>query len=213
MPLKVNEIFESLQGESSYAGYPCLFIRLTGCNLRCLWCDTKYSYNEGKERSYEEIAKIINSSKIKLVEFTGGEPLLQKDELVKVINLIDQNKIILLETNGSISLEDIPERVVKIMDIKLKGSGEGNSFIEDNMSFITKKDEIKFVLKDNYDYNELKEYYNKYNLGEKCTILVSRVNGCELTDREVADLIIKDKLNVKYQIQLHKYIWNDERGR
>ena len=213
MTLKVNEIFESLQGESSYAGFPCLFIRLTGCNLRCSWCDTKYSYEEGKEMQADEIISLINSSKTGLIEFTGGEPLLQKEELIKVINGIDSLKTILIETNGSISLRDIPERVVKIMDIKLSGSGEGKSFLVDNLNYLTKIDEIKFVLRDIYDYNEFMEYYTKYQLGEKCVILVSKVKDSVMTDREIAEMIIRDGLKVKYQIQLHKYIWNEERGR
>lgn len=213
MTLKVNEIFESLQGESSYAGSPCLFVRLTGCNLRCAWCDTKYAYEEGKEIQNDEIIRLINSSKTDIIEFTGGEPLLQKGELIKVISGIDGSKTILLETNGSVSLEEIPERVVKIMDIKLAGSGEGKSFLIENLKYITKIDEIKFVLRDIFDYNEFREYYTKYQLGGKCVILVSKVKDSEITDREIAEMIIKDGLKVKYQIQLHKHIWNDERGR
>lgn len=213
MTLKVNEIFESLQGESSYAGSPCLFIRLTGCNLRCTWCDTKYAYDDGKEIRCDEIIRLINSSKTDIVEFTGGEPLLQKEELINVIGGIDNSKTILLETNGSVSLTDIPERVVKIVDIKLTGSGEGKSFLFENLKYLTKIDEIKFVLRDIFDYNEFKEYYKKYELGGKCVILVSKVKDSSITDREIAEMIIKDGLKVKYQIQLHKYIWNDERGR
>jgi len=213
MALKVNEIFESLQGESSYAGSPCLFIRFSGCNLRCVWCDTKYAYEEGKEIQNDEIIRIINSSKTDLIEFTGGEPLLQKGELIKVISGIDVSKTILLETNGSISLKNIPERVIKIMDIKLAGSGEGKSFLIENLIYITKIDEIKFVLRDIFDYNEFREYYTKHQLGGKCVILVSKVKDSEITDREIAEMIIKDGLKVKYQIQLHKHIWNDERGR
>jgi len=213
MSLKVNEIFESLQGESSYAGFPCLFIRLTGCNLRCSWCDSKYSYYEGRDYEADEIIKIVNSSFRDIVEFTGGEPLLQEEDLIKVIKGINKNKTILLETNGSISLKCIPERVIKIVDIKLKGSGEGESFLENNINYILKKDEIKFVLRDFFDYNELKDYYRKFSLGGRCTILVSKVKDSSISDKEIAEMILADGLNVKYQIQLHKYIWNDERGR
>lgn len=213
MTMIVNEIFESLQGESSYAGLPCLFIRLTGCNLRCTWCDTKYAYEDGKEIRCDEIVKLINSSKTDIVEFTGGEPLLQKEELIKVIGGIDRSKTILLETNGSVSLKDIPERVIKIVDVKLNGSGEGKSFLLENLKYLTKIDEIKFVLRDIFDYNEFEEYYKNYELGGKCVILVSKVKDSSITDREIAEMIIKDGLKVKYQIQLHKYIWNDERGR
>jgi len=213
MTMIVNEIFESLQGESSYSGLPCLFIRLAGCNLRCTWCDTKYAYEDGKEIRCDEIISLINSSKTDIVEFTGGEPLLQKDELIKVIGGIGRSKTILLETNGSVSLKDIPERVIKIVDVKLNGSGEGKSFLLENLKYLTKIDEIKFVLRDIFDYNEFKEYYKNYELGGKCVILVSKVKDSSITDREIAEMIIKDGLKVKYQIQLHKYIWNDERGR
>ena len=213
MILKVNEIFESLQGESSYAGLPCIFVRLTGCNLRCSWCDTKYAYSDGNDMDAEQVAKAVNSLKADLVEFTGGEPLLQKIGIIKVVNLIDPFKTVLLETNGSISLEGLPERIVKIVDIKLKGSGESGSFIEENLNFLSKKDEIKFVLKDINDYNEFREYYDRFRLGEKCSVLVSKVKDSEITHSELADLIVKDGLKARYQIQLHKYIWGDERGK
>jgi len=213
MAMIVNEIFESLQGESSYAGLPCIFVRLTGCNLRCKWCDTKYAYEDGKEIQCSEIVRLINSSKTEIIEFTGGEPLLQKDELTKVISGIDSSKTILLETNGSMSLKGIPERVVKIADIKLKGSGEGGSFLKDNLGFIKKTDEIKFVLSGKNDYDEMKDYLLRYNLEEKYSVLVSRVKNAELTDREIADMILKDGLKVRYQIQIHKIIWGEERGK
>lgn len=213
MTLKVNEIFTSLQGESSYSGLSCLFIRLTGCNLRCEWCDTKYAYDEGREYTNPEIIELINRSDVQLVEFTGGEPLMQKEELVKIISAVDPEKTILLETNGSISLEELPERVIKIVDYKLKGSGEADSFLEDNFGFIRKKDEIKFVLKDFSDYNEMRECYRKYDLGNRCGVLVSKIWDSELSNGEIAGAILEDRLNVRYQIQLHKYIWKDEKGR
>lgn len=213
MGLQITEIFESLQGESSYSGLPCLFIRTAGCNLRCSWCDTKYSYDGGREYTSNEILQIINSSKVRIVEFTGGEPLLQKDELIKIIENIDPDKTVLLETNGSISVEGIPGRVVKIIDIKLKGSGEGDSFLEDNLKFLTKKDEIKFVISDIFDYNEMRAWYKKYDLADKCHVLVSIVKGCSLTEKEIAEKILQDGLNVRFQIQLHKHIWKDEKGR
>ncbi len=213
MPLLVNEIFTSLQGESSFSGLPCLFIRLTGCNLRCIWCDTKYAYDEGKECSTVEIVNIINASCVPLIEFTGGEPLLQKKEILEVIAGIDPGKTVLLETNGSISLEYIPERVVKIVDVKLKGSGENGSFFEDNIGFLNKKDEIKFVLADIFDYNEMKECCLKYDLCNRFGVLISRVSGSGITDAEIAGNIIRDRLNARYQVQLHKYIWKDEKGR
>ena len=213
MTLKVNEIFTSLQGESSYSGLPCMFIRLTGCNLRCAWCDTKYAYYEGRDYELNEIAGLINGSYISFVEFTGGEPLLQKEELIRIIDTVDPEKTILLETNGSISLEGIPERVIKIVDYKLEGSGEGGSFLETNLEFLRKNDEIKFVLKDISDYNEMREFCMKYDLCRRCGVLVSKTTDSQISEREIAEAILKDRLNVRYQIQLHKYIWKDEKGR
>lgn len=213
MIIKVNEIFESLQGESSFAGLPCVFVRLTGCNLRCAWCDTKYAYSEGNIMKTAEVAETVNSSQAGLVEFTGGEPLIQKEALIEAADLICRSKTVLVETNGSISLSDLPERIIKIVDIKLKGSGEGGSFLEENLKYLLKKDEIKFVLKDIIDYNEFKEHYLRYRLEEKCSVLVSKVEGSEISHREIAELILKDGLKVRYQIQMHKNIWGDERGK
>ncbi len=213
MPLNVYEIFESIQGESSYSGLPCLFIRLAGCNLRCSWCDTKYAYDDGTQLENDEVACRINKSKLRIVEFTGGEPLLQKKELIKVISMIDSEKTVMIETNGSISLENIPERAVKIVDIKLSGSGEGGSFLEENLKFIGKKDEIKFVLKDKFDYNEFRKYYREFDLDNMCSVLVSTVSGSGLSGADIAAELVKDRLNARFQIQLHKYLWKDERGR
>jgi 7-carboxy-7-deazaguanine synthase len=213
MILKVNEIFESLQGESSYAGLPCVFVRLTGCNLRCKWCDTKYAYSEGTYMSPAEVAERINSSKALLAEFTGGEPLLQIEALIEAVGLIDKTKTILVETNGSISIAGLPDRIINIVDIKLNGSGESGSFLEDNLKFLSKKDEIKFVLKNIIDYNEFKEYYLRFRLEERCNVLVSKVKGSEISHRDIAEMILKDGLKVRYQIQLHKSIWGDERGK
>ncbi|HQO08488.1 MAG TPA: radical SAM protein [Clostridiales bacterium] len=213
MILKVNEIFESLQGESSYAGLPCVFVRLTGCNLRCEWCDTKYAYSEGTYMSPAEVAERINSSKALLAEFTGGEPLLQIEALIEAVNLIDESKTILVETNGSIPIAGLPDRIINIVDIKLNGSGESGSFLEDNLKYLSKKDEIKFVLKNIIDYNEFKEYYLRFRLEERCNVLVSKVKGSEISHRDIAEMILKDGLKVRYQIQLHKSIWGDERGK
>ena len=212
--IKVNEIFKSLQGESSYMGLPCIFVRLTGCNLRCRWCDTQYAYDDGEEYSSEEIISIIEKFNIKLIEFTGGETLLQKDELIPIMEyLLSKNYKILLETNGSISLRDIPEEVVKIIDIKLKGSGEGNTFFTDNLNLIQKKDEIKFVLSNIFDYNEMKNIIKKNHFEEGKSILVSRVFDSEITDEQIAEKLLEDGLTVRYQIQLHKLIWGDRDGK
>ncbi|MCK4979750.1 MAG: 4Fe-4S cluster-binding domain-containing protein, partial [Candidatus Delongbacteria bacterium] len=200
--IKINEIFKSLQGESSYAGLPCVFVRLTGCNLRCSWCDTQYAYDNGTEYTKEELISIIEKFNVKLVEFTGGEPLLQKEELIPIIeHLLSKNYEILLETNGSISLKDIPDEVVKIVDIKLSGSREKGSFLDSNIDLIEKKDEIKFVLSDIFDYNEMKDIIKKNRLEEDKSILVSRVFGSEITDEQIAEKLLMDNLNIRYQIQ------------
>ena len=212
--IKVNEIFKSLQGESSYMGLPCVFVRLTGCNLRCSWCDTQYAYDKGAEYTNEELIAIIEKFNVKLVEFTGGEPLLQKDELIPIMkHLLSKDYTILLETNGSISLKGIPDKVIKIVDVKLDSSGEKDSFLADNFSLIEKKDEIKFVLSDFFDYNEMKDIIKKNHLEEDRSILVSRVFGSEITDEQIAEKLLMDGLDVRYQVQLHKLIWGNKKGK
>ena len=213
MSLRICEIFTSIQGESSFSGLPCLFVRLSGCNLKCVWCDTRYA----SESDYilhhpEELAGLINSSEINLVEFTGGEPLLQKTELLKTLALIKKDKTILIETNGSVSLEGLSVDIIKIVDLKLPGSGEYGSFLFNNLSLMSKNDEIKFVVSDITDYETMKMLIKQYGLGKKHKVLVSRTSCASITDREIAAMIINDKLNLRYQIQLHKYIWKDERG-
>ena len=212
--IKVNEIFKSLQGESSYMGLPCVFVRLTGCNLRCSWCDTKYAYDIGSEHTTNELISIIEKFNVKLVEFTGGEPLLQKDELIPIIEqLLSKDYKILLETNGSVSLKEIPKKVVKIVDIKLSGSGEKGSFLFKNFNLIQKKDEIKFVLSSIFDYNEMKDIIKKNHLEKDKSILVSRVFNSEITDEQIAEKLLDDGLNARYQIQLHKLIWGNKKGK
>lgn len=212
--MKVNEIFLSLQGESTHAGLLCLFVRLTGCNLRCSWCDTTYSYDEGTFMTPDEIYNLIKTHKVSLVEFTGGEPWLQKDELIPVMEkLISENYTILLETNGSIDLSDVPNGVIKIIDVKLGGSGEGDTFCKLNLDYLTPKDELKFVISSNEDYHEVKKFIENNNLEGKVNLLFSPVMGKSITPSEIAEYIVRDRLPVRFQLQLHKYIWNDERGR
>ena len=219
--MKINEIFKSLQGESTHSGLPCTFVRLTGCNLRCDWCDTKYSYFEGTEYTIEEVVNKINILNTPLIEFTGGEPLLQKENLLKVIyKILAKNsentvkKTILIETNGSISLENIPESVIKIVDIKLPSSGEYGSFNYDNLKLLSITDEIKFVVEDEKDYSVMKDIIKDKKLNHICSnILVSKVTNSNFSHSDLTDLILKDNLNVRYQLQIHKYIWNDARGK
>ena len=211
--LNISEIFCSIQGESSYAGLPCVFIRLAGCNLRCGYCDTTYSYESNILLSINDIiSKIKEYDPVKLVEITGGEPLLQPEVNQLFESLHKNGYIILLETNGSISLKDVPDYVIKIVDVKCPGSGEENSFLIENLEYINKeKDEIKFVLSNNFDYNWAKDFVMKYNLKDY-EILFSPVSE-KLEPQDLAKLIIKDKFPVRMQLQLHKIIWDkDKRG-
>ena len=211
--LNLSEIFCSIQGESSYAGLPCIFIRLAGCNLRCKYCDTTYSYETNFSKSIDEIvAKIIQYSPIKLVEITGGEPLLQKDTSLLFEELIKNNFQILLETNGSISLKNVPPEIVKIVDVKTPGSNCEDSFLLENLSYIhPAKDEIKFVLCNRSDYDWANDFIRKHKL-KKLKILFSVVTD-NIEPKVLAEWIIEDRLPVRMQLQLHKYIWDkDKRG-
>jgi len=206
--LNISEIFCSIQGESTYAGLPCIFIRLAGCNLRCNYCDTIYSYESDITSSAHDIITDIEKyDPVNLVEITGGEPLLQ-DEVFQLFELLNEKKYkILLETNGAISLKNIPGYVTKIVDVKCPGSGEDKSFLLENLGFIDKdKDELKFVLTNNFDYNWAKDFVNKYSL-EDYKILFSPVTD-KLNPQDLAKWITKDKLNVRMQMQLHKIIWD-----
>jgi len=211
--LKISEIFCSIQGESTYSGLPCIFIRLAGCNLRCDYCDTTYSYESDIEFSVADIiSKVKDYDPVKLVEITGGEPLLQS-EVYQLFELLHQDGFtILIESNGSISLRDVPEHIIKIVDVKCPGSGEDDSFLLENLEFIHKeKDEIKFVLSDNFDYNWAKDFITKYKLNDY-EILFSAVSD-RLDQQDLAQWIVEDGLSVRMQLQLHKVIWDkDKRG-
>ena len=211
--LNISEIFCSIQGESTYAGLPCIFIRLAGCNLRCDYCDTTYSYVSDISLSINDIiTKIKEYDSIKLLEITGGEPLLQPEVYQLFESLHKDGYTILLETNGSISLKGIPEYIIKIVDVKCPGSGEEKSFLLENLEFINQEnDEIKFVLSDNFDYNWAKDFIIKYQLNEY-EILFSPVLD-KLNLQDLAKWITEDKLTVRMQLQLHKIIWDkDKRG-
>ncbi len=211
--LNISEIFCSIQGESTYTGLPCVFIRLAGCNLRCNYCDTTYSYKSEITLSINDIiAKVKEYDPVKLVEITGGEPLLQPEVFQLISSLHENGNTILLETNGSILLKNIPEYVIKIVDVKCPGSGEEDSFLLENLEFINQEsDEIKFVLSDNFDYNWAKDFIMKYKLNDY-EILFSPVSG-KLEPQDLAKWIIEDKLPVRMQLQLHKIIWDkDKRG-
>ncbi|MEE8424146.1 MAG: radical SAM protein [Thermodesulfobacteriota bacterium] len=211
--LKISEIFFSIQGESTFSGLPCIFVRLAGCNLRCNYCDTSYSYEEDySEISIEEVINEIKKFDSKRVEITGGEPLLQEETALLIDKLLENDYTVLLETNGSIGLDNLDSKVIKIVDIKTPGSGCEGSFRMENIAFLNADDEIKFVLMDRKDFEWAKEMIEKHNLKCKANILLSPVSG-KLDPRDLSEWILQEGLDVRLQLQLHKIIWGDERGR
>lgn len=210
MSLRVNEIFYSIQGESTYAGRPCVFVRLTGCNLRCRWCDTTYAFHEGEQRSIEQVLEQVRGYKCPLVEITGGEPLLQEAVHLLIDRLLLEGYEVLIETGGSLSIDRLDRRVVKILDLKAPGSGMDPHNNLENLQHLDKKDQIKFVVADRRDYEWARQVMAEHALAEKAHILFSPVLG-ELHPRELAEWILTDRLNVRLQIQLHKYLWDPSR--
>jgi 7-carboxy-7-deazaguanine synthase len=204
--VKICEIFTSIQGESSYAGLPCTFIRLTGCNLRCTYCDTTYAYTEGSERSVEEVADFVRDRGVKLVEITGGEPLLQEDVHPLIERLLNSGYTVLVETNGSMNIREIDRRAVLILDIKTPGSGMSGEMDFSNLAHLKQTDEVKFVLTGRADYEWAKEVMSRYALGEKCHVLLSPVFGT-LSPEKLAGWILEDGLVVRLNLQLHAYIF------
>lgn len=207
--MKVCEIFSSIQGESSLAGIPMIFVRLTGCNLRCAYCDTKYAYYEGEELSIDEILKKVRSFPFKYVEITGGEPLLQ-DEVHELMNELVKTHRVLIETNGSISIEKVNPEVKVIMDIKTPGSGMSERNYIENLRFLKETDEVKFVLTSRTDYEWAKDFIKKHEI-KTSEILFSPAYGI-LGPKELAKWIINDALPVRLNLQIHKYIFGDIRG-
>lgn len=210
--LKINEIFHSIQGESTYSGQRCVFVRLTYCNLRCTYCDTEYAFYEGKDQSIESIIDEIKQYDCNLVEITGGEPLMQEESLELMTKLCDLNYEVLIETGGSLPIQNVDKRVMIILDLKTPSSGMMKKNLYKNLDFIKKTDEIKFVIGSREDYEWSKEIIEKYKLYNKCPILFSAVFG-ELEPITLSEWILEDKLNVRYQLQMHKFIWEpDKRG-
>lgn len=209
--MKVCEIFTSIQGESSYAGMPCTFIRLTGCNLRCSYCDTTYAYSEGRELTGDEILSEVQRAGIDLVEITGGEPLLQYEVFQLARRLLDENYGILIETNGSQSIKEIDKRAIVVLDIKTPGSGMSGEMDFSNLDFIRSTDEIKFVITNREDYEWSKEIIQRHKLFEKCRLLFSPAFGI-LPPENLARWMIDDRLKIRLNLQLHKYIFSSEQG-
>jgi 7-carboxy-7-deazaguanine synthase len=211
--LKVNEIFYSIQGESSFLGIPFVFVRLTGCNLRCSYCDTKYAYEEGEELTVEQILKQVKKYKCSYVEITGGEPLLQDDTPFLVDSLIDKGFNVLVETNGTKDVSVISDKATIIMDIKCPSSGESEKIDWENIKKLDKKDEVKFVIADKTDYDWAKEIIAEIKLTYKLEVLLSPVRE-KLDPAVLTEWILRDNLKVRVQLQLHKILWPEEkRGR
>ena len=210
--LKVNEIFKSIQGESTYAGLPCTFVRLAGCNLRCTYCDTNYAYYEGKEISDEDIIAKIDEYGVKCVEFTGGEPMLQEETPKHIKTLLDKGYNVLIETNGSICIGCLDKRLNIIMDYKTPKSGMSERMRPKNFEFLKPTDQIKFVLMDESDYIWAKDIILENKLTDKFEhVLMSPAYG-ELSPKDLVEWVLKDDLHVRVQLQIHKYIWApDER--
>ena len=211
--LTINEIFHSVQGESTYAGRPCVFVRLTACDLRCSWCDTPYAFYEGSKRSLDEVIGEVDRYGCSLVEVTGGEPLLQEDVYPLMQRLLESGKTVLLETGGHRSTERVPDEVVTILDVKCPGSGEVGKNDWKNLERLRPQDEVKFVVKDRADYEFARHVIARHELaGRAAAIHLSPVHGV-LDPKTLSEWVLADKLAVRVQLQLHKYIWSpDTRG-
>ncbi len=207
--LKINEIFYSIQGESSAAGLPTTFVRLTGCNLRCAYCDTEYAFYEGEDFSIEKAIRVVEEHGCKLVEVTGGEPLMQKDVFPFMKQLCDKGFDVMLETSGSLPIEKVDKRVKIIMDLKTPSSGMMNKNLYENIEYLKPNDEVKFVIGTQEDYNWSKEQIEKFGLTEKANVLFSPVFN-SIEPKQIVEWILNDKLNVRFQLQMHKYIWEPE---
>lgn len=212
--LKINEIYLSLQGESTWAGLPCVFLRLTGCSLRCTWCDTAYAFYEGQDQVLQAILDKVDSFGVKLVEITGGEPLEQEGVYPLMEALLAKGYKVLLETSGAVDLGRVPQAVVKIMDVKCPGSGEEARNLWDNLGkLVPGQDEVKFVIQDKADYDYAKDVLGRHKLAGKYTLLFSAAHE-QLEPAHLAEWITADRLPVRMQLQMHKYVWpKDTKGR
>ena len=221
--MQITETYKSLQGESTYAGLPCVFVRLTGCNLRCSWCDSEYTFQGGRKMTVEEVLSEVSrlSPGGGLVEITGGEPMLQEREVVPLMKLLlDEDYKVLLETSGERPLEKVPAEVVKIVDVKCPDSGEADTFHIENLELLTERDEVKFVLSSRADYEFAREFTQRHNLAARVNaVLFSPAfrkdatgardsSHCLLDPQELAEWMIADNVPARLGLQLHKFIWD-----
>jgi 7-carboxy-7-deazaguanine synthase len=205
--LTVNEIYHSVQGESTWAGRPCVFVRLTFCDLRCSYCDTEYAFYEGKKQTLSDIATTVAKFGCPLVEITGGEPLLQKNVLPLMSTLADAGHMVLLETSGAHDISGVDGRVHRIMDLKTPGSGEVERNLWSNIDHLSARDEVKFVIGSREDYEWSRDKSARYDLSRRChAVLFSPIFG-RIDPRQIVEWILADGLDVRFQLQMHKFIW------
>jgi 7-carboxy-7-deazaguanine synthase len=208
--LTVFEIYPSIQGESTHTGRPCVFVRLAACDLRCSWCDTPYAFTGGQKMTVDEVVARVAELRCPLVELTGGEPLLQKDAIPLMAQLIETGHEVLIETGGHLSIADVPEPVARIVDVKCPGSGEASKMHWPNLDVLRPRDEVKFVIRDRADYEYARDVVARHQLTDRvAAVLFSPVHGVQ-DPQALAGWILEDHLTVRLQLQLHKYIWSPE---
>ena len=206
--LTVNEIFHSIQGESTHAGRPCVFVRLTACDLRCSWCDTPYAFTEGHKMSVEDVVERVRGYNCDVVEITGGEPLLQKEVYPLMERLLDEGRTVMVETGGHLSADQVPAGVIRVIDVKCPASGEAGKMHWPNLEKLRSTDEIKFVIQDRADYDYARQVVEQHELVQRSgAVLFSPVHGV-LDPKQLAEWILADRLPVRLQLQAHKYIWD-----
>ena len=219
--LRITEIYKSVQGESSFTGLPCIFVRLTGCNLRCSWCDSEYTFTGGHAMSLDEVmAEVRALAPVKLAEITGGEPMLQEREVVPLMQrLIAEGYTVLLETSGERPLGSVPKEIHKIVDVKCPGSGEGGTFRPENLASLSSRDEVKFVIADRADYEFARDFTRQHGLDERVASVIfspafrkdatgRSAENALLDPRELVEWVLADGLNVRLGLQMHKFVWD-----
>jgi 7-carboxy-7-deazaguanine synthase len=205
--LTVNEIFYSIQGESTYAGRPCVFVRLTACDLRCSWCDTAYAFHEGRKRTLDDVLAEVERFDCPLVEVTGGEPLLQEEVYPLMHALVERGRTVLIETGGHRDISRVPGPVVAIVDVKCPGSGEAHRNDWGNLDRLRPHDEVKFVIKDRTDYEYARDVIRRHDLGARAAAIhLSPVHGV-MDSRTLSEWVLADRLPARVQLQIHKFIW------
>ena len=206
--LTVNEIFHSIQGESTHVGRPCVFVRLTACDLRCSWCDTPYAFTEGRKMSVDDVVERVRGYNCDVVEITGGEPLLQREVYPLMERLLDDGRTVMIETGGHLSAEEVPAGVIRVIDVKCPASGEAGKMHWPNLERLRSTDEIKFVIQDRADYDYARQVVEQHDLVQRSgAVLFSPVHGA-LDPKQLAEWILADRLPVRLQLQAHKYIWD-----